>query len=46
MVASWRPIACAAVIMLLSVAVNFVAVREQLFPDPVAPAELLSFLEE
>jgi hypothetical protein len=43
---SWRSLACAAVVMLLSVAVNFAAVRDQLLPDPATPAELLSLLEE
>jgi hypothetical protein len=42
----WRPVACAALVMLLSVAVNFAAVRDQLLPDPATPAELLSLLEE
>jgi hypothetical protein len=44
--ALWRPLACAALVMLLSVMVNFAAVRDELLPDPVAPAELLSLLEE
>jgi hypothetical protein len=43
---SWRPLACAALVMLLSVAMNFAAVRDQLLPDPATPAELLSLLEE
>jgi hypothetical protein len=43
---SWRPLVCATVIMLLSVAVNFAAVREHLHPDPLTPAELLSLWEE
>jgi hypothetical protein len=43
---SWRPLACATLIMLLSVAVNFAAVREHLLPDPLTPAELLSLWEE
>jgi hypothetical protein len=43
---SWRPLACAALVMLLSVALNFAAVSDQLRPDPATPAELISLLEE
>jgi hypothetical protein len=43
---TWRPLAYAALVMLLSVAVNFAAVRDQLLPDPATPAELLSLLNE
>ena len=46
LVLSWRPLACAALVMLLSVAVNFAAVREHFILDAATPPELLSLLEE
>lgn len=46
LVLTWRPLACAALVMLLSVAVNFAAVRDHLLPDPATPTELISLLEE